>query len=120
MKKFNYKKIHYSLGFIIIAVFCLLVFNVKSVQASNFNYGIETDSPAGFASLNGGTNGGTLADKKHTFVVHNRQELLAALGNSSNNTPKLIYIAGCIDMNADANGYKLTLARLCNCWLFFG
>lgn len=110
MKKFNYKKIHYSLGFIIIAAFCLLVFNAKSVQASNFNYGIETDSPAGFASLNGGTNGGTLADKKHTFVVHNRQELLAALGNSSNNTPKLIYIAGCIDMNADANGHKLTLA----------
>lgn len=43
-------------------------------------------------------------------MVHNRQELLTALGDSNNDTPKLIYIAGCIDMNAAADGHELALA----------
>ncbi|HZO63791.1 MAG TPA: hypothetical protein VFB74_02205 [Kribbellaceae bacterium] len=55
----------------------------------------------GWAAEGAGTTGGSEADADHTFVVHNRAELVAALGGGSNATPKLIYIEGTIEGNVD-------------------
>jgi pectate lyase len=55
----------------------------------------------GWAAEGAGTTGGSAADADHTFVVHNRAELVAALGGGSNAIPKLIYIAGTIEGNVD-------------------
>ncbi|WP_220740503.1 pectate lyase family protein [Leuconostoc miyukkimchii] len=59
----------------------------------------------GFAS---GTSGGSKADNAHIYTVSNRVALLNALGNDSNQTAKIIYISGTIDMNMNSNGKVLT------------
>src|SRR5262245_44028027 len=53
----------------------------------------------GWAAMGTGTTGGAAADDAHIFVVHNRAELVNALGgnnatNGSNATPKIIFVAG--------------------------
>lgn len=54
-----------------------------------------------------GTTGGSSADAANEYIVHNRNELVAALGNS-NATPKIIYVQGTIDANVDDNNQPLT------------
>jgi pectate lyase len=66
----------------------------------------------GWASSGTGTTGGSLADAAHVFTVHNRQELIAALGgdnvtNRTNATPKIIYVRGTIDGSVDDAGQPL-------------
>jgi pectate lyase len=60
----------------------------------------------GWAADGTGTTGGSAAAADHVFVVHNRTELVTALGgnnatNASNATPKIIYVGGTIDGNVD-------------------
>ena len=63
-----------------------------------------------------GTTGGASADAQHVFSVHNRNELLQALFGSSlvikpdgsfsgtpDNAPKIIYVAGTISLNVNAD-----------------
>ena len=69
----------------------------------------------GWASADGGTAGGSAADDAHVFVARTRAELVAALGgdnatNGANATPKIIFIAGGIDGNVDADNQPLTCA----------
>lgn len=69
----------------------------------------------GWASADGGTTGGALADDAHVFVAHNRAELIAALGgdnatNATNATAKIVFIAGGIAGNVDADNQPLTCA----------
>ena len=69
----------------------------------------------GWASSGTGTTGGSAADAAHVFVVHNRTELVAALGgdnttNATNTTPKIIYVAGGIEANVDDSNTPLTCA----------
>ena len=66
----------------------------------------------GWAAEGAGTTGGSAADAGHTFVVHNRAELVAALGGGGNATPKLIYIAGTIEGNVDDANQPLSCADL--------
>jgi pectate lyase len=63
----------------------------------------------GWASTGGGTSGGAAADATHVALVHNRAELVAALGgdaatNGQNDTPKIVLVSGAIDLSVDAAG----------------
>ncbi|MGX4594359.1 pectate lyase family protein [Leuconostoc sp. JNUCC 76] len=69
------------------------------------------NSSQGFAS---GTSGGTKADNTHIYTVSNRTDLMNALGNQNNQTAKIIYISGTIDMNIGSNGKTLTAADYAN------
>ncbi len=69
----------------------------------------------GWASDGTGTTGGTTADDAHVFVVHNRAELVAALGgnnatNATNATPKIVFVSGGIDGNVDDDNAPLSCA----------
>jgi pectate lyase len=81
--------------------------------------GLETLAPNdGWASFSTGTTGGSGATPEHVYIVHNRQELIAALNNgvypppssTPSSTPKIIYVAGTIDANVDDNNQPLTCA----------
>lgn len=67
------------------------------------------DPSDGWAAFGGATTGGSAADDAHVFIVHNRQELVAALDNLSA-VPKIIYVSGTIDANVDDNNQPLTCA----------
>jgi pectate lyase len=58
------------------------------------------------AALPNGTIGGSAADANHVYVVHDRNELVAALAYPST-TPKIVYIDGAIDGNVDADNQPL-------------
>ncbi len=70
----------------------------------------------GWASFSTGTTGGSSATPDHVYVVHDRQELIAALNNgvypppssTPSSTPKIIYVVGTIDANVDDNNEPLT------------
>jgi pectate lyase len=78
--------------------------------------GRETLEPNdGWASFGSGTTGGSAAAPEQVYVVHDRQELIAALNDgvypppssTPSNTPKIIYIDGTIDGNVDDNNQPL-------------
>ncbi|WP_426451360.1 pectate lyase family protein [Paenibacillus sp. S-38] len=61
-----------------------------------------------------GVTGGNEAARENVHVVHNRSELVEALGgdnaaNGGNGVPKLIFVQGTIDMNVDADNRPLGL-----------
>ena len=58
----------------------------------------------GWGSAGTGTTGGGQADAGHVFLVRNRAELAAALGDGSDPAPRLIYVAGRIDGDAAPEG----------------
>jgi pectate lyase len=58
----------------------------------------------GWGSYGAGTTGGAAADRAHVYTVHNRAELVAALGDVTNSTPKIIKVRGTIDANVDEAG----------------
>ncbi|WP_305785354.1 pectate lyase family protein [Symbioplanes lichenis] len=64
----------------------------------------------GWASAGPGTTGGAAADDAHVSVVRTRAELLAALGDGTGATPRIVVVAGRIDMSADASGRPLDCA----------
>jgi len=69
----------------------------------------------GWGSATTGTTGGAAADAEHSFLVHSRAELVAALGgdnatNATNATPKIIYLAETVDLNTDDDGAPLGCA----------
>jgi pectate lyase len=55
----------------------------------------------GFAAATSGTTGGSKADAAHTKTASDRQQLVAALGDPTDATPKLVYVSGTIDANVD-------------------
>ncbi|WP_254711567.1 polysaccharide lyase family 1 protein [Streptomyces sp. TRM64462] len=63
----------------------------------------------GWAAAEGGTTGGAAADAAHVHTVHDRAGLVRALDGGSD-TPKIIRIAGTIDVNTDDRGRRLTCA----------
>lgn len=63
-------------------------------------------SKDGWGAYGEGTTGGADASSDHVYTVQNRQQLVEALGgknsaNGLNDTPKIIYIKGTIDLNVD-------------------
>lgn len=67
-----------------------------------------TDEAPGWASQNGGTDGGAGADAESTYVVTDRQELLAALDNGgAPDEPKIVYVSGTIHGNEADDGTLL-------------
>jgi pectate lyase len=63
----------------------------------------------GWAALGTGTTGGGTADVAHVRTVTNRSELVAALDGGSA-TPKIIYVRGTIQGNADDRNHPLSCA----------
>jgi pectate lyase len=66
----------------------------------------------GWAAEGPGTTGGSAATPDQVFVVHNRPELVAALGgdnatNATNSTPKIVLVDGVVNGNADDNNRPL-------------
>ena len=85
----------------------------RALSAAAVRLGKQT-LPAndGWAASGTGTTGGSAADDAHIAVVHNRSELIAALGgdaatNGANATPKIVYVSGKIDLDLDADGRTL-------------
>ena len=86
-------------------------------MAANSDPGREILQPNdGWASFGVGTTGGSQAVDSQVYVVTNRAELIAALNNgvfsstspsNPSNEPKIIYVAGTIDMNVDDNNQPL-------------
>ena len=69
---------------------------------------VTTDEAPGWASANGGTDGGAGAADDAIHVVSDRQELLAALDNGgARSEPKIVYVAGTIHGNEAADGRLL-------------
>ncbi|WUG35993.1 pectate lyase [Streptomyces sp. NBC_00459] len=86
-----------------------------TAPASIAQAGVRPPSPGtavlqpgdGWASEGAGTTGGSAADAAHVVTVHNRAELVSALGNGDS-TPKIIQVRGMIDFNTAADGTRLT------------
>lgn len=86
--------------------------------ASKGVFGWAGYDPAG---MTGGTTGGDAADKDHRYVVKNRNELIMALypdaviaddggfvsAAGADDSPKIIYVVGKIDLSTDKAGEKL-------------
>ncbi|MBQ0990252.1 polysaccharide lyase family 1 protein [Micromonospora sp. H61] len=71
----------------------------------------------GWAADGPGTTGGSAATPERTRVVHDRAELVAALGgdnagNAADATPKLIYVEGAVDGFEGPGGTPLSCADL--------
>lgn len=62
----------------------------------------------GWAAATTGTTGGSAARPEDVHVVTNRTQLIAALGDPADNTPKIVYVRGAIDADTDAAGNPLT------------
>ncbi|WP_243735134.1 pectate lyase family protein [Paenibacillus turpanensis] len=66
----------------------------------------------GWAAYSTGTTGGSAAEENQVFTVTNRAELIKALGgdnstNRENDSHKIIYVEGTIDINTDDSGKTL-------------
>ncbi len=104
----------------IVTVTLLIAFASTSapVMAAQTDLGREILPPNdGWASFGTGTTGGSQAVASQVYVVTNRAELIAALNNgvfsstspsNPSNEPKIIYVAGTIDMNVDDDNQPLT------------
>ncbi|QFY14169.1 pectate lyase [Nonomuraea phyllanthi] len=62
----------------------------------------------GWASATTGTTGGSAARPEDVHVVRTRAELVAALGDPADNTPRIVYVKGAIDAHTDDDGTPLT------------
>jgi pectate lyase len=62
----------------------------------------------GWAAAGTGTTGGSTADAAHTFVVHNRAELVAALSGEA--APRIVFVDGRFSMSVDAGNKPLGCA----------
>ncbi|MFB9363726.1 pectate lyase family protein [Actinoplanes nipponensis] len=62
----------------------------------------------GWAAAGTGTTGGSAADAAHTFVVHNRAELVAALSGEA--APRIVVVDGRFSMRTGADGQPLSCA----------
>ncbi|WP_245642185.1 pectinesterase family protein [Nonomuraea candida] len=62
----------------------------------------------GWAAATTGTTGGSAARREDVHTVSTRAELLAALGGTADNRPRIIYVKGAIDADTDAAGNPLT------------
>ncbi|MGW0807395.1 pectinesterase family protein [Nonomuraea sp. NPDC002799] len=64
----------------------------------------------GWAAATTGTTGGSAARREDVHTVSTRAQLIAALGDPADNTPKIIYVKGAIDADTDDSGAPLTCA----------
>ncbi|WP_165989785.1 polysaccharide lyase family 1 protein [Streptomyces sp. YIM 98790] len=76
---------------------------------SGSKLGFEVLGPRdGWGAYGNGTSGGASASPENIHTVTDRAGLLAALGGQDDDTPKIIYVKGTIDMNVDAEGNPVT------------
>ena len=105
-------------SFIVAAAMLLVGATGVGLEAASRDLGREVLAPNdGWASFGSGTTGGAAAAPEQTWVVTTRRELIAALNNgvypgpsNPSNVPKIIYVDGTIDANADDDGVPLTCA----------
>ncbi|WP_134685834.1 pectate lyase family protein [Brevibacillus migulae] len=80
---------------------------IAPLSASQTDLGREVlGKNDGWAAYSTGTTGGSKASADQVFTVTNRQELVKALGgdnktNGANDTPKIIYVRGTINLSVD-------------------
>lgn len=96
---------------VLVAACTLLGAHATLAQAhGKRDLGRETLHPQnGWAASGSGVTGGSAATSDQTYVVRNRQELVAALNNgvypppssTPSSEPKIIYVKGTIDVNVD-------------------
>jgi len=89
-----------------LSITALVFFLIGAVKT-----GYSGSKADGYASMNGGTAGGSKAAKNNIFTVANKAELLKALYNANgelSDDPKIIYISGVIDICVDGNNKPLT------------
>jgi pectate lyase len=92
------------------SLFCV---GISSVSAAPNDLGKEVLQPKdGWAAYGNGTTGGYLAESSQIYTVTNKAELIKALGgdnktNGKNNTPKIIYVKGTIELNVDENNQPI-------------
>ena len=84
----------------------LLMMNLSGVEASLQKGKEVLPKNDGWASYGDGTSGGSEASKDHIYTVKSKAEFIQALGgdnetNDNNDTPKIIYIKGIIDLNVN-------------------
>ena len=91
-----------------IIIVCLMLISITTVFGkSKSDYGREVLQPNdGWGAYSTGTTGGSAASADQVFSVSSRAELIQALGgdnttNKTNVAPKIIYVDGPIDLNAD-------------------
>ncbi|MCC3378793.1 polysaccharide lyase family 1 protein [Paenibacillus farraposensis] len=102
-------KKRFSLGIAAALLFTTLTPLGAPAHAAS-DIGKETlGSKDGWAAFSTGTTGGAAASSSNIFTVTNRQQLVDALGKSSNTTPKIIYVKGTINANVDDNNKPLGL-----------
>ncbi|GMA70864.1 pectate lyase [Leuconostoc litchii] len=113
-KDVEYSRFRYTVAIIL----GLNVINIsRTIHAATISPSLQktarevANSSQGFAS---GTSGGTKADNTHIYTVSNRADLMNALGDQNNQTAKIIYISGTIDMNIGINGKTLTATDYAN------
>jgi pectate lyase len=101
--------------------FCLATaaFALPVAATSAHDLGRSTLHPQnGWGAYGAGVTGGSAATMEQTYVVTNRQELIAALNNgvypppssTPSNEPKIIYVSGTIDANVDDTDQPLACA----------
>jgi pectate lyase len=80
----------------------MVVLGAASAQAIPAPVGRAT-LPAndGWAAATTGTTGGSAAAPEQVFTASTRSQLVAALGSTTNATPKIIFVRGTIDANVD-------------------
>jgi len=104
--------------FIVTLILLIVIASVSMpVMASQRDLGLEILQPNdGWAAYPPETTGGSQAIPSQVYIVTNRAELIAALNNgvfsstspsNPSNEPKIIYVAGTIDMNVDDNNQPL-------------
>lgn len=100
----------FKVTFFALCIIALLAVPMPATAAQR-DLGFETLAPNdGWASEGNGTTGGAAATPDHIYTVHNRAELVAALGYGTDlfDVPKIIYVDGTIDGNVDDNNLPLT------------
>jgi pectate lyase len=95
------------------ALLSVLLMTAPTALAKSNNLGLEVLAENdGWAAYGEGTTGGVSADKSHVYTVTNKSELMQALdvgtpADLDNDTPKIIYVKGLINIDVDENGNPL-------------
>src|SRR4051812_10197786 len=95
---------------VLATAFCVLLVGSGPAAAQSMPLARQVLGPNdGWGAFSTGTSGGSAATPDHTFIVHDRAGLVAAL-NSADATPKVVQVVGTIDANVDDAGGPLTCA----------
>lgn len=104
MRKGNNFKQSLLRKLIVVGLFVSVPYSINAMSSDLITKAALDVAPSdGWASLDGGTNGGTNADDQHIYLVTNKNDLVSAL-TKDKESPKIIQIKGMIDIS-EGNPY---------------